>query len=145
MNSMVIEFDSLVPDQPTSSGRVYSREVCEQIASAISEKKNEYGMFFSSNQELDEQASKGSTIDLTQVTHLVVNFQYNADKEKYIATVKILKTPAGENLLKVIDNMDEFCAMPRGTGVLDENNKVTNYKLISIDILPKELSSVYSI
>lgn len=104
-------------------GRVYNQdELKEQIFD-----RTFYGELGSSDY---------MTVDLTRVSHVVENIRFKP--EGLLGDVRILDTPNGTIAQELIKQNVELVTSIRATGMLNSNNTVTDLKLITFDLIPKQ-------
>ena len=120
----------LEADKPNANGRVYPRAVLEDIARQIKEKD---GRVFG-----QVGFPEGTSVDLSKVSHIVGDVHVNEQGE-LIGKIIPLKTPAGEILTSLLEdfkkNKVNYGFRPAGIGKVDENGVVSDYRLISIDLV----------
>ncbi|EBS4516719.1 hypothetical protein DQT32_04825 [Salmonella enterica subsp. enterica serovar Braenderup] len=122
----------LVFDIPNANGNVYSREMC-QSALDLKHKINTESVLG----ELDNQRSPN--IDLDKVCSKIVDIDINL--ENIEATVEVLPTTSGNQLQEMLNEGVEFYLAARGYGQIDHNNVISNYELITVDVMPLHCSA----
>lgn len=74
-----------------------------------------------------------ASIDLTRVSHQVTELR--VEDGWVVGKIKVLNTPGGQALKSLLDGKVDLNFAPRGMGYVDGNGLVTNYQLISIDVV----------
>lgn len=123
-------------DIPNRNGRIYPKTEIEKSLKAFKEKLPVVGQLGYS-----DDPSTYTEINLSRVSHVVNDVRIEDDK--LIATVKILTTPSGriaEQLIRSEETRPSLGFGMRGTGIVDTNNKVTDFNLISIDLVNNPIS-----
>lgn len=105
---------------PNSSGRIYSREVVEKAIEDITYK---YGT--------PDKDSYGLKINLDKVTHKATNFII--ENNKLYCDITVLNTPMGQILSSLINCKAPIRYFSSGTGEVDKEYNVTNYKLVAVN------------
>lgn len=115
-------------NQPNKNGRIYTTET---VAAALTK----YAATIDLKQAVGELVLEdtiliGSTVNLSNVSHIVENAEIDGDH--LIADIRVLRTTAGEQLAYLLQ-LDKIAFRPRGLGKIDSNQRVTDYEFISID------------
>lgn len=93
--------------------------------------------------ELGFPSTSRFEVSLANASHRITEMHYNEDSNSLDGTIEILEsTPAGKILLDVIKHnptkfTEMYCVRSRGTGTINENGEVENYKLFSFDVIPR--------
>lgn len=118
-------------DKVNSNGRIYTTEAVENAFSEINSRIIK-GETILGELGLPENIS----IDLQKVVASLVSVDI-VGKNAY-AALRILKNKLGTTFTEMIEN--GLCAQinSRGTGIIDEHNKVTDFSIVAFDIAPSE-------
>jgi hypothetical protein len=71
-------------------------------------------------------------IDLFQISHEVKNLNFGG--KTLFADINILETLKGKLLKQIIESGLNYKFWPRGTGIVDENLVISDFKLLAIDV-----------
>ena len=120
----------LTCDKPTITGRVYPKTLVEEavIEDSFIKEKIANRMFFCEFPSNDEEPY--AYANLNNVAFSVENLSFEDDDLK--ADIAVLDTTQGKILNKLIDSDASVIFSCSGVGSIDINNKVTDYKLLSI-------------
>jgi hypothetical protein len=126
-------------DTVNENGRMYTKECAEDIVKQFEELDHRFPMVG----QLGYPEAEDFKGKLGDVSHKIKEIHINPESHAIEGTLEILDTPNGHKLLGLIKNdMTKFTTFfvvrPRGTGEVNENKEVVNYKIISFDIVPKE-------
>lgn len=84
--------------------------------------------------ELDHPLSGSLTVDFSRVSHKIVKTYLTGNM--WMVDITVMKTTMGIILQQLIDQPTSIIRLsPRGVGVVDANHKITNYKLVTFDVL----------
>lgn len=113
-------------DVPDRSGIIYT---ADSLKSSVENFKNSGKLMLGGCGVSNEQ------LDLASVTHEIVDLRIEGDY--LIANIKILDTPLGEHLQKLV--MDDIVIVEdsittRGIGRI-EGDKIVDFKLLSVDFI----------
>ncbi|AQW88641.1 capsid maturation protease [Serratia phage BF] len=119
-------------NEPNHNGRIYSqKEVSKNISNLQTDILS--GSLLSEIDPLE----RTTTINLDNVGGLVARLEIVNDNLE--STVQILPTVRGQQLIRMLEGNGEVFLSSRGTGQIDSDGNVTNYELITVDILPFHL------
>lgn len=129
---VIIEASLMPLDTPLASGTIYPREVVkaavERLQGPLSVKRV-LG-------EFDPQEI-GANVSLGNATHTLTKLEIRGDE--VIAEVELMKTPKGLALAKLLREGNTAVRLaPRGMGVRDDENRISDYTLVCVDIVPVE-------
>ena len=137
---MKVEGVFLYYDKVNGNGRIYTKECAEDIVHQLREMAKNGNALGVMGQDENERVE----IPLSGVSHRIMD-AYIDDRDKTVkGNIEILDgTPKGVMLKKLLETVgpEGFSVASRGTGTINENNEVEDYKLISFDIIPFEKSS----
>ena len=77
-------------------------------------------------------SNDSGVVDLARASHLVKNIM--VEDNSVVGDVVILKTEKGKKLEEMLSNIDFRIA---GVGVIDSNNAVSSYELVSVNAVEK--------
>ena len=119
----------LTCDKPTRTGRIYPKTLIEKsvIEDPIVTEKLANRMFLCEFPSNDEDPYAG--VNISNVAFSVENLSFEGSELK--ADVAILDTVQGKILNNFINNTTVAFSCS-GAGNVDENNKVTDYELLSV-------------
>lgn len=120
-----------VPSKLT--GRIFSLEIVEQLVNEFNERKNNPA--FDSFPTLGELGVGGSNrIEISRVSHTIE--ELFIEDGNLMATIKVFaSTPMGNILNQLLEDVPfvvHLCL--RGTGSVDDDSAVTEFKIIAIDV-----------
>jgi hypothetical protein len=118
----------LIFDTPNMNGRIYSQKGMSESALELKHRINTRTILG----ELDNQ--RGTSIDLDNVCVKIVDIDINIQNIE--ATVEILPTKSGKELQSMLDEGIDFYLAARGTGQIDVNGVISDYELITVDVMP---------
>ena len=126
----------LTCDKPTITGRIYPKTLIEKsvIEDPIITEKLANRMFFCEFPSNDKEPY--AYVDLKNAAFSVENLSFKDDDLK--ADIAVLDTTQGKILNKLIDNNVTIAFSCSGEGSIDINNKVTDYKLLSVSAYVKD-------
>jgi hypothetical protein len=139
-NKNLIKGTFLYYDVENSNNRIYTKEMAEDIVKQFNERIQEGERILGQIGYPEPEQFEGR---LGDVSHEVKEIHLNPECKTIEGTIEILETPKGNYLLKMIDdNIDKFkecfVVRSRGFGEVNENKEVTNFKILSFDIVSKE-------
>ena len=109
----------------TKSGRMYPLTEMQKVVEELNKSNTDIlGGFVNSYSAL--------TVDLSKVTHTCTNFKIVDNK--VLCDVHILNTPYGIHLQQILKQGVAFKCSPRGSGIVQNGNIVSDYKLAAVDI-----------
>lgn len=120
----------LISDQPTETKRIYPHK---EVSKAVEKMLVSLGQGNTILGEADHP--ENIEINLDRVSHVIKNI-WNENNEWYVK-VHILPTPMGKLCQSLFESGLELKLSPRGTGIVDEHGVVSDYEIITIDILSK--------
>lgn len=157
---MKIQGKFLYYDVINANDRMYTKECAENIVKQFGELDHPV---FGQLGYPDADNFKGN---LSDFSHKVKEIHINTKTHAIEGTIEILEgTPNGKKLLKMLKNKltiwdkilnliyktfnktykkeiinfnDMFVVRSRGTGEINENKEITNYNIISFDVVPKD-------
>ena len=120
----------LTCDKPTITGRIYPKNLIEKsiIEDPIIAEKLANRMFLGEFPSNDKESY--ASVDIENIAFSTENLYFEGDELK--ADIAVLDTPQGKILNKLIDNNVMLTFFCTGEGSVDINNKVTDYKLLSV-------------
>lgn len=126
-------------DVINANGRMYTKECAEQIVKQFSELDHPmYGQIGYPD------ANNFGKEYLADASHEVKEIHINEERKTIEGTIETLaSTPNGQRLLNMIDNditkfNECYVIRSRGTGEINKNNEVTDFNIISFDVVPKD-------
>lgn len=120
------KFEFKIPlNQPTANGRVYPPEVLKK-AVAKAQSRIKAGTFVG---EIDPPGD-GKT-RLRDVSHRVTTMRVD-DQGRIVGDVEVLDTAAGKMLESMLQGGVEMYITTKGTGAVDDNGVVSDFKLLSV-------------
>ena len=132
---MKLEGVFLYYDKENGNGRIYPKEISEDIVKQFKEtKSNMFG-------ELGQTAI---TVPSLSPSHVVEDIWVDEEEKALKGSIRILEgAPNGVMLKDMINDfgIENFSVASRGTGTVNENKEVEDYTLISFDIIPMDKSS----
>jgi hypothetical protein len=124
LTASILEFDT-----PNKNGRMYPRAVAEAIVQQFTERVRDGAVLGHLGIE------QGNALHLDRVSHSITAMSIKG--KEVIAEVDLLRTPRGEELLKLIQaGMLEDGSLgfrPTGTGTVAEDGTISYYRFTSID------------
>lgn len=113
-------------DAPNKNGRVYSTEVIQEAIKAKGDNPilGTFGM------------PETSLVNLTDVSHVVRNL--TIEDGYLVGEVTVLKTPRGEILEKVLD---EMVFRTSGTGNVDDDGNITDFHILTVAAIHKDTAA----
>jgi len=135
--AMKIKGKFLYYDTENANGRIYTKEISQDIIKQFEEKK--LPMFG----QLGYPPPEEFLGDLDHASHTVQELHLNEETKSIDGTLEILDNKAGRELLDMINNDptkfgELFVVRSRGLGEVNENKEITNFKILSFDIVSKE-------
>jgi len=131
---MKLEGVFLYYDKENGNGRIYTKEVAEDIINQFKEKDKSvaYG----------ECGMPDSFVtNLVNVSHVVKDIWLD-EKEKCIkGTIETLDLDKGKKIETLMESGIPLSVASRGSGTINEKGEVENYQLYAFDIIPTEKSS----
>ena len=114
-------------DKPTKLGRIYPYEV---FKAAIDKLQN----------SIDSETLIGELgpalqleIDVENASHVMTKI-FN-DGDQWFGTATTLSNRNGQILNKVLEKTHDVKFAPRGTGIVDENGVVSDYEIVTFDLV----------
>jgi len=114
---MVKHFDLLKVDQPSRGGRIYPREIVEQVMDRIN--NDEIMVTLDSSDTL--------TVDFARLVGWVRNARIENDE--LVAEVEIHNTPSGTIVKTLLENELDLTLCTAGTGNVSKEYVVSDYRL----------------
>jgi len=112
-------------NEPTINGRIYSKEVLEDLAKQINEKEFNPG-------GIGERTKFGSVVNMDYVSHNIKKAWMEGNVLK--ADIRLFGTYLGQELIKLL-NEDKVVFRACGMGTVGDNGSV--YDLVSINAIDK--------
>lgn len=119
----------LTADAATINNRIYPQHELIKAVGALSESLTDGKTIFGQC----GGRSWGSYSQLEHVSHKIVSV-WN-DKLDWYATIEFIHTPMGNKCQLLAMNGVQLGSFPRGTGFVDNNGVISDYKIITIDVL----------
>lgn len=119
----------LVADQPNRNGRTYSRAAVQQMVDKARMLEG-----FMLGEIYPDYTATDFGVKVANASHILENLELQADGSLK-GTVRVLNTPSGEVLRSLLEAGAQVDLRPRGVGNVDEHGNVTDYELISIDVV----------
>lgn len=134
INEELIAVRILILDQPNKNNRTYTTECVQQCIDTHPVVYGELGMSpFNVNELIDSSSSVDLSVNTARISHVVTNMKI---KDGYwVGDVRILNTPMGRMLNQLISVEFHIDFRPRGTGNINEDGVISNYSIISIDVV----------
>lgn len=122
-------------DKATANNRIYSKDVIKKALSDIQKNVND-GRFMV-ERSVEFPFDNMSKVNLENVCGVVENLTIADDK--LMGDVKLLKLPDEDTMNRLYDGLESglLSIRPKGTGQLNENGEVSEYKLISLFVTDK--------
>lgn len=111
------------------NGRIYPLQEMSNAVSVMNENIKNYGGIFG---ELDHPADRLS-VNLDRVSHVITELYM--DGNNVMGKMKILDTPVGQIAKTIAQSGVRFGVSSRGTGMVNEDSRVSNFSLQTIDIV----------
>ena len=130
LEKISMEVELLKAGIPMPSGNIYPLDLLEKAIEELQEpieKRQVLGQF--------DPVSHNPQVELGKATHLVTSLTLNEDGV-LCATLNLLPTPKGLDLLKFIEAGGEVRAAPRGFGNVGEDHVITEYTILTVDLHP---------
>lgn len=121
-------------DSKNLNGRIYKKEIAEEILEQFNKMKKESPVLG----ELGyPEKNSFMEIDLSNVSHEVEEIHLDEKNKSIAGTIKILDTPKGKIVKELLqsDNQISLYCRPRGTGNINENGEIENFKILSFDLV----------
>jgi hypothetical protein len=122
-------------DTPNANGHIYPKEVVRKAFEEYSKKIENNMALGVLGQKTPFDPKEYARQNIEYISHSITNIEEQL--EGFNITAKVLKTPKGKDLSELIDNKTEIRFGLRGIGRI-EDKKVTEFKLIAVDILKKD-------
>jgi hypothetical protein len=123
LEGLVIPFS----DKPNLNGRIYTKDSIQNYDS-FKELVTNHRIYGSLGQD--------DFLNSSNVSHEIIDVSLN--ENGITGKIKILNTPAGDLVLKLLKENLQFSIRPRGVGTVDSSGYVHLDELLSFDIIPKE-------
>lgn len=120
----------LTLDQPNANGRTYTTEVAEAI---IEQARDRIAVGALLGEVGYPEGSSFNSVDMNRVSHQVTDLRI--ENGQLIGVIKLLKTPMGEIAEKLIYEAPHVGFRPRGHATIDKNGVVSDYQLVTIDLV----------
>lgn len=121
-------------DKPNKNGRVYTKEVCEEMVKQFGELTHPmYG-------ELNPSYDFADNLEKMKVSHIVKEIHINKEEKTLDGTIELLDTPNGRLINELIKSKIPISIASRAYGDIDpitKQIKSDTYKLLSFDIMPQ--------
>lgn len=114
-------------DTPNANGRTYTAEVGQSIVDQLTKRESVFGELSMTGTDVD------MSVDLQRVSHMITDIR--VQDGKLIGTAKILGTPMGNIARQLIEGGINHGFRPRGTGKIGEDGVITEYNIVSIDMV----------
>jgi len=121
-------------DKPNKNGRVYTKEVCEQMVNQFGELEHPmYG-------ELNPNYDMANAISFNNISHEILEIYLDEDQKALYGTIKVLDTPKGKVLQELLRHDIPLSVASRAFGIIDASGVISaeDYQLISYDIMLSE-------
>lgn len=126
-------------DRENLNGRIYPTKTLEGIQDYIEDVHNGNALGC-----LGYPEDVGGATPLQQVSHRMTDVHYDEKTNTLVGTAKLLETPMGNKAKRMIldalrkGDQSPFVLRSRGIGNLNEKNEVTDFKVLSFDLVPRE-------
>lgn len=127
---MKYKAEVLKADALTCKGRIYTKECLESANNYIQEKLKNDGLLGEFSENIDE-----FEIDTKTVSHKITD-SYVENDTLYV-DLEMLNTPMGINVQNALNSGLKLYACTRGVGMLNDDNTVSDYELITVDLYDK--------
>ena len=130
-------------DRKNRNGRVYTQKCALDIMQQFGELAHNGTTMLGEFGYPENRAE----VALANVSHRIKSLHLDVDNKCIEGTIEILEgTPNGQKVLRALGWTtakfeDLFVVRPRGTGTVNENGEVENYKLYSFDIISKDIDA----
>ena len=126
---LVIQSNAIVADKPNANGRIYSRELIEDInEQIINDKKGVYVTVLADDISPD--------LILTNIAGKVTFSEIDDQQNSLVITAEILDTPKGKIINQLADSGITFRLYPVGVGMIEEDGSITSYEFSHFNIEP---------
>lgn len=125
----------LIADTPTVNGRTYPLEEVKREVEKLQALIDGFSPPFGENAD-NPSCMDDIITDVSNISHLIKRVWMEGNAVK--ADVEILNTPEGKIITESLKSGVKFKLTPRGTGMVDDNTVVTDYNLVTIDIIREE-------
>lgn len=115
---------------PTCNGRIYTKECLESANKYIQENLKEGGLLSEFSENVDEFEIYTKALSHKITDSYIENDTLNVELE-------ILNTPMGINVQNALNEGLNLYACTRGVGMLNDDNIVSDYELLSVDLYDK--------
>lgn len=137
---MKLQGKFLYYDTENENGRIYTKELSKDIIKQFEERKELGEVLFGQVGYPPPEEFLGR---LDHTSHAIKEIHLNEETKSIDGTIEILDTPAGRQLMEMVNNDptkfgELFVVRSRGFGEVNENKEVTNFKILSFDVVPKE-------
>jgi len=112
---IVYTIDLIQPDVPTANGRIYSKDVINEIV-------NKTNLNILKKKPVLLYSTLGN--DLTNAVGVVENSRLVNDR--IVIDIKLLDTTTALVVKELLSDPKTFCITPTSVGTVDENNRVTS-------------------
>jgi len=122
-------------NQKNLNGRIYTKETAESIVEQFNNILGEGGLVFG---ELGYPEDGNPDVDFSKVSHEVLEIKINDGNQAIEGTLRILDTQAGRRVREMLKESSPLgiSCRPRGFGKVNEKGEITDFKLISFDLIP---------
>ena len=114
-------------DKPTVLGRIYPYETFKLSVDKLQDLIDSKTLMG----ELGPQLQL--TIDIKNASHLITKIWNDGDQ--WFGDAVTLLTPNGKVLEAILKREEKIKLAPRGSGNIDENGIVTNYEIVTFDLV----------
>lgn len=134
---MKIQGKFLYYDTENANGRIYTKEISKDIVKQFEERTDTiFG-------QIGYPPPEEFLGNLEHCSHVVREIHINEETKSIDGTIEILDNKPGRKLMDMINHDpikfgELFVVRSRGFGEVNENKEITNFKILSFDIVPRE-------
>lgn len=128
LEAVVLEVDLLAAGVPMPSGNIYPLKLLEAAVEEMQapiKDRRVIGSF--------DPVAHSAQVKLDNATHMIESLTLN-EEGVLSASLRLLPTEKGMGLLRFLQAGGEIRAAPRGFGSVGDDNVVTDYSILTVDI-----------
>lgn len=121
-------------DQKNLNDRTYPKSIAEKMVNEFNKREE------ASFGELGYPKENFQEINVRNISHKIEEIHINEENKSIEGTIEILDTPSGKMVKEILEEVKDskLSCRPRGVGEVDEDGNVTNFELISFDLVAGE-------
>lgn len=122
-------------DKKNLNGRIYKKEIAEEIVEQFNKMKEEGSPCFGELGHPSE--NQFGHIDLSNASREIEEIHLDEKSGSIKGTIRLLDTPSGNKVKEMMDNSGiiGLSCRSRGTGQVNENGEIENFKILSFDLV----------